>query len=256
MAETARYLYAISRASTRPRSTDVGGLEGAPLDVVEHRGLSAVVSDVDLDEYGEEGLRRNLEKLEWLEAVARGHDDRRPGRRQSGPTAPLRLATICLDDEACVGGWTSGTTRSSTCSTGSRAAWSGASRCSLPHGARARPPRPRRRRLSGAAYLQGQEGGHRGTAAARRDRRSRRSHEACTPRSPPVSRGEPSAAAAGPAAHRHQGTMLLNAAYLVETATARRFVRRVAAWPTAHPDARASSAGARGRRTPSPMLEQ
>ena len=53
-----RYLYAISRDLDPTSLTDVPGLGGGRLDVLEHRGLSAVVSDVDLEEYGEEGLRR------------------------------------------------------------------------------------------------------------------------------------------------------------------------------------------------------
>ena len=59
----------------------VTGLRAAPLEVVEHRGLQAVVCAVDLAEFGEEPLARNLEDLAWLEEVARGHDDvcaRRP----------------------------------------------------------------------------------------------------------------------------------------------------------------------------------
>ena len=98
MAETARYLYAISRGVDRAVLEGVRGIEGAPLDVVAHHDLSAVVSDVSLAEYGEEGLRRNLEKLDWLEVVARAHDTVVQTVAHSAPTAPLRLATICLDD--------------------------------------------------------------------------------------------------------------------------------------------------------------
>lgn len=96
--ETARYLYAISRGVDRTALEGVRGIDGAPLDIVAHHDLAAVVSDVDLAEYGEEGLRRNLERLDWLEAVARAHDAVVQTVAQSAPTAPLRLATICLDD--------------------------------------------------------------------------------------------------------------------------------------------------------------
>src|SRR5699024_2896934 len=67
--------------------------------LVEHGGLAAVVSPVDLDEFGDEGLRRNLEDLSWLEEVARTHDAVVTQVSQSAPTAPLRLATICFGDE-------------------------------------------------------------------------------------------------------------------------------------------------------------
>jgi len=97
--ESARYLYAITRGSDPASIADVTGLGGSRLEVVEHRGLVAVVSDVDLDEYGEEPLRQNLESIEWLEEVARVHDSVVHAVTALGPTAPLRLATICLDDQ-------------------------------------------------------------------------------------------------------------------------------------------------------------
>jgi hypothetical protein len=91
-------MYAISRGLDPSRLSSIPGLSGGRLDVVEHRGLVAVVSDVDLTEFGEEGLRQNLERLDWLEEVARGHDSVVQAVASLGPTAPLRLATICLDD--------------------------------------------------------------------------------------------------------------------------------------------------------------
>ena len=99
MTETGRYLYAIA-AGSRPaaRWPDVPALGGGRLEVVRHAGLEAVVSTVDLEEYGEEGLRRNLEDLAWLEEVARAHDTVVQAAATHAPTAPLRLATICLDD--------------------------------------------------------------------------------------------------------------------------------------------------------------
>src|SRR5262249_6608748 len=92
-----RYLYAVSRGLPPRDVAGVAGLGGAPLDVVEHRGLAVLVSSVDLEEYGEEGLRRNLEDLAWLEATARGHDEVVRFAAARGATAPMRLVTICLD---------------------------------------------------------------------------------------------------------------------------------------------------------------
>jgi hypothetical protein len=99
VADVARYLYAITRGLVPEALDGVAGLGGASLEVVEHRGLAAVVSDVDLAEFGEDPLRENLERLEWLEEVARTHDAVIQAVTATGPTAPLRLATICLDDE-------------------------------------------------------------------------------------------------------------------------------------------------------------
>ena len=99
MAERGRYLYAVTRDLAAQDLAEVTGLDGGPLDVVEKDGLAAVVSDVDLAVYGEQGLREHLEDLTWLERVARRHDDVVHAVAQHGPTAPLRLATICLDDD-------------------------------------------------------------------------------------------------------------------------------------------------------------
>jgi hypothetical protein len=97
--DSARYMYAITRGLEPDSIAGATGLGGSQLAVVEHRGLAAIVSAVDLDEYGEEPLRLNLERLEWLEEVARVHDSVIHAVTALGPTAPLRLATICLDDE-------------------------------------------------------------------------------------------------------------------------------------------------------------
>ena len=96
---TGRYLYAITRGVTSDALAGTAGLDGGALETVDHRGLTAVVSTVRLDEFGEEGLRRNLEDLAWLETVARGHDAVVQAAAALGPAAPLRLATICLDDD-------------------------------------------------------------------------------------------------------------------------------------------------------------
>jgi len=96
MAESGRYLYAVTRAG----APDPGGvgLRGAPLRDVERNGLAAVVSDVDLAEFGEEPLVRNLEDLAWLEEVARTHDAVVASVAERAPTAPLRLGTITYDE--------------------------------------------------------------------------------------------------------------------------------------------------------------
>lgn len=99
MSETGRYLYAVARGLDPAAMDGVRGLGGGFVEVVEHAGLQAVVDTVDLAEYGEAALRRNLEDLGWLEAAARGHDAVIQAAALSAPTAPLRLATICLDDD-------------------------------------------------------------------------------------------------------------------------------------------------------------
>jgi hypothetical protein len=93
-----RYLFAVARGLPDDALRGHAGLAGAPLDVVDHRGLQAVVCTVDLDEYGEEALARNLEDLGWLEKVARTHDDVVRAVAEHATVAPMRLVTICSAD--------------------------------------------------------------------------------------------------------------------------------------------------------------
>jgi hypothetical protein len=99
-AGTGRYLYAVCRGLDPQALGDARGLDDAPLELVAHADLVAVVSTVPLASYGEEALRRNLEDLAWLETVVRRHDDVVHAAARHAPTAPMRLATICFDDDA------------------------------------------------------------------------------------------------------------------------------------------------------------
>lgn len=99
VAEYGTYLYAIARGDAAGAATAVRGVADAPVRTVERAGLTAFVSTVDLGEFGEEGLRRNLEDLRWLETVARAHDGVVDTVSASGACAPLRLATIFLGDD-------------------------------------------------------------------------------------------------------------------------------------------------------------
>jgi len=99
MGDAGTYIYAVGRELSADRMASARGLRDSELRLVEQDGLVAVVSTVDLDEFGESGLRRNLEDLSWLEEVARGHDEVVRSAAEAAPTiAPLRLATICHTD--------------------------------------------------------------------------------------------------------------------------------------------------------------
>lgn len=100
MTATARYVYAVTRGLEESAVDEVTGLRGGDVELVPHGGLQAVVSDVPLPEFSEEGLLENLERLPWLEEVARTHDDVVREVTMRAPTAPLRLATIFHDDDA------------------------------------------------------------------------------------------------------------------------------------------------------------
>ncbi|TWG90178.1 gas vesicle protein GvpL/GvpF [Nocardioides sp. J9] len=97
---TARYLYAVCRGLDASVLTGVAAMCGGRLELVEHRDLLAVVSTVPMAEFGEEPLRRHLEDIGWLEDTVRIHDDVVRTVASRVPTAPMRLATICFDDDA------------------------------------------------------------------------------------------------------------------------------------------------------------
>jgi hypothetical protein len=53
------------------RLSGLHGVSGEPIRAVTRTGLTAIVGTVGLDEFGEDGLRHNLEDLDWLAATAR-----------------------------------------------------------------------------------------------------------------------------------------------------------------------------------------
>ena len=74
------------------------GVGGNAVRLVSAAGLAAVVSDVPEPEFGEAGLRRNLEDLRWLEQTAREHHGVIEVVAGRGPAVPTRLATVYDSD--------------------------------------------------------------------------------------------------------------------------------------------------------------
>jgi hypothetical protein len=89
------WAYCVTRGG-RPPAVD--GVHRAPVRSVEHGGLVAFVSRVPLAEFGEEPLRRNLNDLEWLERVARSHEAVLERALEDGTIVPLRICTIFSDE--------------------------------------------------------------------------------------------------------------------------------------------------------------
>ncbi|MEU9889164.1 GvpL/GvpF family gas vesicle protein [Sphaerisporangium sp. NPDC051011] len=97
MADSATYLYAITREKDRARPERLAGLAGvagAPVRAVAHAGLVAYVSTVPLAEFGEEPLRRWLEDLDWVGETARAHHRVVEAIAMDAATAPVRLVTV------------------------------------------------------------------------------------------------------------------------------------------------------------------
>ncbi|MGW4488367.1 GvpL/GvpF family gas vesicle protein [Amycolatopsis sp. NPDC004368] len=223
---TGIWLYGVTRTVEPEALAGATGVAGEVPRAVEAAGLTAVAGTVPLGSFGEEALRRNLEDLDWLAAVARAHDAVVASLVARGPVVPVRLATVYHDDASV---------REAVCEragdferalehVSGRVEWG--VKAFLETEPEAAPAAPSGQG-AGAAYL-----ARRRTAlAAREDRQQRASDEvahlhsalselsadACT--HPPQSRtmtGE-------------QGPMVLNGAYLVESSAAERFAEAVAA---------------------------
>ena len=235
----ALYLYAITRQASSTELADTAGLDGAPLAVVDHRGLAAVVSPVSLTEYDEAGLRRNLEDLTWLEEVARGHDAVVKAVAALGPTAPLRLATICLDERGVrerLDESHEALERALDRVTG-RGEWSAKAFAAPEQVAPAAgAPAPADGSGAGAAYLQRKKA---------QSVRRQSSEEAALELAEAVHTALASLSAASrrlrpqdPRLTGHEGTMTLNGAYLVDDALGAAFAAEADRLARQHPDAR------------------
>jgi hypothetical protein len=100
MADTVVYVYAVTDAATAgPPHPAIPGVDGAPVRRIASGGLAAVVSSVDAARFSEEALRRSLKDLPWLEETARAHHAVVAAVAPAGPVAPVRLATVYVDDE-------------------------------------------------------------------------------------------------------------------------------------------------------------
>jgi hypothetical protein len=63
-------------------------------------GLTVLVSDVSMAEFGEAALRENLENMRWLDEVAREHHYVIDAAARLFPLLPVRLATVYSGDDA------------------------------------------------------------------------------------------------------------------------------------------------------------
>ena len=215
MGERGRYVYAVTRGLDPSSLAGTTGLDGRPLDLVRHRDLTAVVSDVDLEEYGEDGLRRNLEDLGWLEHVARTHDAVVRVAAGAGPTAPLRLATVCFDDDQVrsrVEQWHDPLVRALDRVDG-RAEFSVKAYASLAEPAAAGSPAASSGPGAGAAYLQRrkEETRRREQAGQGAAHSAEELYTALAEHAVARRRLQPQ----DPRLTKHEGTMVLNAAYLI-----------------------------------------
>jgi hypothetical protein len=94
------WAYAITEDSAGTDVSWLTGVAGAQVRAATAAGLTVLVSDVGLGEFGEVALRRNLEDLDWLEGVARAHHEVIAAASTMFPLLPTRLATVYSSDES------------------------------------------------------------------------------------------------------------------------------------------------------------
>ncbi|MFF7214638.1 GvpL/GvpF family gas vesicle protein [Streptomyces sp. NPDC008238] len=101
MDDRVSYAYAVLRDGGVPAGAmeALTGVAAAPVRLVTSGPLAVAVSPVPAADFHEDALRRHLEDLDWLEAVARAHHTVIEALSAHTTVLPLRLATVYLDDE-------------------------------------------------------------------------------------------------------------------------------------------------------------
>ena len=95
----ASYTYAIARCFDPSEVAGLRGVDGAPIHLVRHRDLVAVVSPLRAADAEESAWRARLEKMPELAAIARSHHTVVEAITTRSVTLPLRLATIHRGDD-------------------------------------------------------------------------------------------------------------------------------------------------------------
>ena len=144
-------------------------------------GLTVLVSDVSLVEFGEAALRENLENLDWLDEVAREHHYVIDAAARLFPLLPVRLATVYSGDAAVCAALSErcGQLRDALHRVGGRVEWgvkAYAARSRTGPGRAGPDPQARRWRRTPKPRRRGGSGG----AVPRPDQRRRAARRPCT----------------------------------------------------------------------------
>jgi hypothetical protein len=237
------WAYALTQDAGEHDLSWLTGVAGTKVRAARAAGLTVLVSDVDLAEFGETALRRNLEDLDWLEAVARAHHHVIEAASGLFPLLPTRLATVYSGDQsmAAVLGARHDELLAALRRVGGRVEW-GVKAYAVPEPERAAapagPPAPAAAGSGGSgaglAYLKRRkeqlshraESWRSAVAGARAVHAHLSRHAVLTRLHPPQS-----AQLSG-----NQQEMMLNAAYLLDPNEGTGFATQVAAAADAHPE--------------------
>jgi hypothetical protein len=95
--ERRSYLYALVRPADI--AIDATGIDAAPVRIVSGQDIGAVVSTVSADTFDPALMEDRMADLQWVETVARAHDDVVNAAARVATTIPLRLGTTSDDDD-------------------------------------------------------------------------------------------------------------------------------------------------------------
>lgn len=241
MSERGCWVYGVTNRN--PDLRGLTGVAGEPVRAAPAGPLTALVSDVDLDEFGADALARNLEDLDWLESVARAHHHVIEVASQRLPVLPVGLTTVYASEAGLAAAFGA---REAEFTDGlalvrNRVEW-GVKAYARPEQPRPRPARPAAgAKGSGLDYLKQrreqlntQRESKRDAAQAARDAHAVLADEAIRVRlHPPQS----------PQLSGSDTPMLLNAAYLLDREDGSGFGDAVAAVADAHPELRLELTG-------------
>ena len=237
------WAYAITDQGGGANLSRLTGVAGATVRSVAASGFTVLVSDVDLAEFGEVALRRNLENLTWLEEVARAHHHVIEAAIRLFPLLPTRLATVYSSTEAMAAalGRRREELRAALRRVGGRVEW-GVKTYAAPVQAGGETARGEvGAGGAGLAYLKrrraqltaGERSARAALAAAQAVHAELSGRAAQARLHPPQS----------PQLSGNQMPMLLNTAYLLDASASDGFASAVAAAATAHPELRLELTG-------------
>lgn len=227
------------------------GVAGAKVRAAVAGGFTVLVSDVDLGDFGEVALRRNLENLAWLEEVARAHHNVIDAAARLFPLLPTRLATVYSSDRAMAGVLARHCQelRAALRRVGGRVEW-GVKAYAVPEAATrdGEEPGPAKAGRTGTgaggaglaylsrrrAQLTARESSRQAALAGARAIHAELSGRAAQARLHPPQSAQLSG---------DRMAMLLNAAYLLDASASAGFASAVAAAATAHPELRVELTG-------------
>jgi len=242
------------------------GVAGTQVRAISAAGLTVLASEVDLDEFGEAALRRNLENLDWLEEAARAHHGVVDTAARVFPVLPARFATVYSGAATMVAalGERAGQLRAALARVGGHMEW-GVKVYAIPAQAGDRPARTRDGNPAGPIAVGAETAGAATGGGARaepgagmaylRRRRAQISAHRESSRTAVASAREVHVELSGHAAQARlyppqapalsgiKAPMLLNAAYLLDAGGAAGFSSVVASAAASHPDLRLDLTG-------------